>query len=163
MIPLEAFVASITLAGPIQPEASLLLGSQEVKLVANRQVQDLVGDGGFGVHGPFNACARAALNHGLDTDLAKSLRVSDRALAGLIATIGNHVVQAWEDVGHAAVHSIVRRTAIDGKHGVTTEHGFGKDVVERDMRQSFFPHLALDLVDSVPQQRTSSFDETSVL
>ena len=72
------------------------------------------------------------------------------------------LIDTWEDLGDPPINRVVGGASVYRKHSISTEHGLGKDAVERHL-YAFFLELAFDSVYLVSEECSSPFDESGVL
>ena len=72
------------------------------------------------------------------------------------------MVYARKDLRDPPVHRIIRRAPIYGEQGISAENCLGEDAAKWH-RYAFLLELALDPVDRIAEEGSSSFDESCVL
>ena len=72
------------------------------------------------------------------------------------------LIDAWENLRDPPVDRVVGGASVYRKQCISTEHGFGKDAVERHL-YAFFLELAFDSVYLVSEECSSPFDGSGML
>ena len=94
----------------------------EINLVPDSEFQMLRGHGGSSIHGSAQSGRSRTLNHGLDADFSKSIRIPYEPRQGLLRAVGfSDLVNTRQDTWHSAIHRIVWCTVTDGQKGISTE------------------------------------------
>ena len=134
---------------------------KEINLFADLQVEVLRGGGSPRVVGSAEPGSGRTLDNGLYAHLAKALGMPKRCGFAIVAGRPD-LIDAGKDLWDPSVNRIVRRTAVDGKQCVPTEHCFCEDAAKWQLH-ALLLELALDLVDRVAEECSSSFDESGML